>query len=535
MNMKVLKRIIATAIMAVAALSVVAFAACGGDDTHEHSLTHYAAVAATEDSDGNIEYWYCSGCGKYFSDANATTEISASSIKTTYTDSSSNNNNNNNNNNDNGNSGSTTDSITTADVVDESKTVSELAIYTNPDKMYYELEETFDPAGCTILVTYKDKTTDIIALTSSSFTYTVPAFDSSGTKTFTIQYGKKYSTELTVTVANKSYKITFHYNYDGSPEDLTVKFVEGQPVTDDSEAARDGYEFYGWYIDADFRAQYEFGGAASADQDLYALWIATGAATVEVTFDYNYYGDAIVEYSYPVESGSTVSKPADPARTGYSFVKWVDDDGNDFDFDTSITQATTITATWNKTVTGTNAYVFEAEDTDLTGKVGPALSGTATGIAMIVKKENANCSNDRCVSYLFQSGMSLEFYIASDEAVTDAKLEISVSQEYFDSGYTYDSSSLQISVNSVPLSYTAFTLTAPDQTGAVNDFQYVTISTSVSLNAGANLIKIYVNNNESISGTTIKAAAPDVDAIKITTSAVLIWDANYGLPMTSNY
>ncbi len=41
---------------------------------HTHSLVHHEAVAAG-DEDGNIEYWSCSGCGKYFSDANATVEI----------------------------------------------------------------------------------------------------------------------------------------------------------------------------------------------------------------------------------------------------------------------------------------------------------------------------------------------------------------------------------------------------------------------------------------------------------------------------
>ena len=34
-----------------------------------HSLTHHAAVSATEYAAGNYEYWYCSKCGKYFSDA----------------------------------------------------------------------------------------------------------------------------------------------------------------------------------------------------------------------------------------------------------------------------------------------------------------------------------------------------------------------------------------------------------------------------------------------------------------------------------
>ena len=38
-------------------------------------LKHFPAKAATKTAEGNIEYWYCSGCGKYFKDAAATKEI----------------------------------------------------------------------------------------------------------------------------------------------------------------------------------------------------------------------------------------------------------------------------------------------------------------------------------------------------------------------------------------------------------------------------------------------------------------------------
>ena len=39
------------------------------------NLKHTAAKAATANAEGNIEYWYCDGCGKYYSDAAAQTEI----------------------------------------------------------------------------------------------------------------------------------------------------------------------------------------------------------------------------------------------------------------------------------------------------------------------------------------------------------------------------------------------------------------------------------------------------------------------------
>ena len=48
----------------------------GETDSDGHSdLEHIDAKAATEDSEGNIEYWHCKVCGKYYADAEATKEI----------------------------------------------------------------------------------------------------------------------------------------------------------------------------------------------------------------------------------------------------------------------------------------------------------------------------------------------------------------------------------------------------------------------------------------------------------------------------
>ena len=45
-------------------------------NANNHSdLKHFPAKAATKDAEGNIEYWYCEGCGKYYSDKDGTKEI----------------------------------------------------------------------------------------------------------------------------------------------------------------------------------------------------------------------------------------------------------------------------------------------------------------------------------------------------------------------------------------------------------------------------------------------------------------------------
>ena len=45
------------------------------DPKNHTDLKYIPAKAATEDAEGNIEYWYCSGCGKYYSDKDGTKEI----------------------------------------------------------------------------------------------------------------------------------------------------------------------------------------------------------------------------------------------------------------------------------------------------------------------------------------------------------------------------------------------------------------------------------------------------------------------------
>lgn len=50
--------------------------AYGRPDSNNHTdLKHIDAKAATKTAEGNIEYWYCEGCNKYYSDKDGTKEI----------------------------------------------------------------------------------------------------------------------------------------------------------------------------------------------------------------------------------------------------------------------------------------------------------------------------------------------------------------------------------------------------------------------------------------------------------------------------
>ncbi|MGN1104682.1 MAG: transglutaminase domain-containing protein [Candidatus Coproplasma sp.] len=52
-------------------------------DKAEHTLVHVEAKDATCTEDGNVEYWHCTGCDKYYSDSTATTVIRSVEIKAT--------------------------------------------------------------------------------------------------------------------------------------------------------------------------------------------------------------------------------------------------------------------------------------------------------------------------------------------------------------------------------------------------------------------------------------------------------------------
>ena len=72
-----------TAICTERAVCEVCGKAYGEPDPKNHTdLKHKEAKAATEDAEGNIEYWYCRGCNKYYSDRDGINEIKKSDTVT---------------------------------------------------------------------------------------------------------------------------------------------------------------------------------------------------------------------------------------------------------------------------------------------------------------------------------------------------------------------------------------------------------------------------------------------------------------------
>lgn len=87
-----------------------------------------------------------------------------------------------------------------------------------------------------------------------------------------------------------------------------------------------------------------------------------------VTFDLNY--DGSTNFTQEVESNGKVTRPEDPSRDGFYFTGWYVDanETSQFDFDTSITESTTVYAGWvdsANSLVATFYYNFEGAPSEI--------------------------------------------------------------------------------------------------------------------------------------------------------------------------
>ena len=414
--------------------------------------------------------------------------------------------------------------------VDTNKAVASIAVKQAPNKTEYNVDDTFSLAGGIITVTYGDGTTADVPMTDPAFTVSNVNMGMAGSKTVTIRLSNQKTT-FKVTVRIKGVSAYFDLNYDGAPAATSVNIVKGfPPARPETDPVRDGYTFYNWYADKACTMLYDFYALVNEDTTIYAKWKENGATYYDFVFDMNYYGCGQSEYPQLVKSGEkAVTLAIAPERVDYKFEGWyADANGNTaYDFNASVSSDTRIYAKWTKTKTGVSTYVFEAENTDLSEKNGPGYSGENSGFGMAVEDVlSLGASGGKYVSYMYRYGNSLEFYVASDQDVSNVTLTVRFAAEYDNMYITPDI--YEISVNGTALSYSDIDLKLlPDkEVGAFGDY---VISTTVSLQKGENLIQLKTINNIEW-GPTLKGRAPVIDCIKLTTDAVLIWDGKHGLP-----
>lgn len=409
------------------------------------------------------------------------------------------------------------------DIVSD-KEVSSIKVESLPTKTEYFVDDTFSAEGGTIKVEYQDSTNEVIPMTNDGVELTEPDMTKAGDKTITVKYQNKRD-RFKISVVNQGFTLTYDLNYDGA-ENITQSVTKNSVVKNPNQPTRSGYTFYNWYADEDCTVPYDFTDPIVKDTTVYASWKEDGKTYYTATYSLNYYGSAPDTFIQIVKAGDNVrTLGLTPTRLEYSFDGWyADENGTTAFSNAAITQDTTIYAKWTKTKTGSSTYVFEAEETNLTGKTGPGFSGSAQEGGMIIP--NTSASNGKAVSYMYKNGNSLEFYIASDENVSDAKVILSLAAEM--DNINFNSTEFQVIANGNALSYSDVSL--PNN----ETFSDAITLNSVNLTKGANLIQLKVNNSKRPLGTgsTYSATAPMIDCLKITTSAVLTWDQNYKLPFS---
>ena len=409
------------------------------------------------------------------------------------------------------------------------KAVGKVEVVTEPDKTTYWIDEEFSPEGGMLQISYRDGTTEEIPMTDPSVEIGSVKTSSTGRKQVKVTVGGKSDT-FYVVVAEQGEEVTFHLNYDGA-EDIVSAAEKDAAVAAPADPTRDGYTFGGWYTDAACTVAYDFESTVTGPLELYAFWKEDGTTYHSVTYSLNYYGQLPDAYTQQVKDGENARDIAlAPQREEFTFDGWYTDEAGTAAFSAGSTPVTgdmTVYAKWTKTKSDASTYVFEAENTNLTGKEGPGMSGSAAGASMVVNDmKNQGASGGKFVSYLYKEELSLDFYLASSEAVSDATLAISISAEM--DNIALEPENYTVEVNGTPLDF------APVMVENGGAFTDGIVINNVSLAEGANTIRLVTSNSVNPMGEgvgTYQGTAPMVDCIKLTTSAVVTWDGTQGLPV----
>ncbi len=110
--------------------------------------------------------------------------------------------------------------------------------------------------------------------------------------------------------------VTFDPNGGTLTGAATSSEQQNAPITQPTAPTRTGYAFTGWYQDADCTQPWDFDDWVTGDMTLYAGWRAN---SYTITFD-TAGGSAIDPITQ--DYGTTINAPADPTKTGYTFTGW---------------------------------------------------------------------------------------------------------------------------------------------------------------------------------------------------------------------
>ena len=220
--------------------------------------------------------------------------------------------------------------------------------------------------------------------------------------------GQEYTicgpTTITATWKPDSHKVTFYANGHGTaPDEQSVDHNE--KVEEPEAPTADGYDFGGWYTDADCTNAWNFNtDVVTEDMTLYAKWTPT-----KYTITYNdLYG---VTHSnpatYTIESKTITFAAPTSTRTGYTFASW-----NPTKIEKGSTGNQTVTAQW--TINNYNITYTQPTNGSYTIRVGNGAAVTTNTTADY--KTTITLANTPATGYHFSS-----WQITPSVSITNSK------------------------------------------------------------------------------------------------------------------
>ena len=231
---------------------------------------------------------------------------------------------------------------------------------------------------------------------------------SGGTFSGTVINGEGGTIAEGVSIPNLKFIVTFDNEGTKTQEIIDA----ASKITEPTAPTKEGYRFDGWYYDNNGgKAKWDFDtDTVTRAMTLTAKWVQT----YTVAFDTNG-GSAVAPVT--VDAGSTVTKPADPTKSGYTFGGWYKDSTlqTPWDFaNGTVTADTTLYAKWTA-----NPPAPSYDDSDPTYAVS---APAAENGSVTVSPKNASAGSTVTITVKPDSGYVLETISATDRNGNDLKL-----------------------------------------------------------------------------------------------------------------
>ncbi len=160
------------------------------------------------------------------------------------------------------------------------------------------------------------------------------------------------------TYAAKNYEVSF-YSLDDNNTVTRQTVVEGGRVSRPSNPTKNGYTFKYW-SETPNGSEYNFSNSVYRSFTLYGVWTQNAAVVNKYTVNFNLNGGSGNIGSQTITEGGTVNRPANPTRSGYTFLYWsTSTSGSEYNFGSGVRNSFTLYAIWRKnTVSYTVSFDF---------------------------------------------------------------------------------------------------------------------------------------------------------------------------------